>query len=104
MRARVPSASVWIKEASPRQYSLDELVKMIPGTRRRAASRSRRPSPRPVTGSVLAASLNGNGVAHRRVQRGGGLSDALVEVVASSLRRRCERGRRRTPRASLRPR
>src|ERR1700730_1374579 len=59
--SRAPVASVWISEASPRQYSHEVLVKKIFGTRWRAARRSRRPSRRPVTGSVPAVSVNGNG-------------------------------------------
>jgi hypothetical protein len=51
---------MWISEASLRQYSVDEFVKKIFGTRRRAAKRASRPSLRPVTGSVFAISLNGN--------------------------------------------
>ena len=59
--SRVPVASVWISEASPRQYSHEVLVKKIFGTRWRTARRSRSPSLRPLTGSVAPISLNGNG-------------------------------------------
>jgi hypothetical protein len=40
-------------EASPRQYSVDELVKKIFGTRRRAVSLASRLSLRPVTGTEV---------------------------------------------------
>ena len=56
-----PAVSVWISEASPRQYSHEVLVKKIFGTRWRTARRSRSPSLRPLTGSVAPISLNGNG-------------------------------------------
>jgi hypothetical protein len=51
---------VWISEASPRQYSVDVLVKKIFGVCRHAACRSSNPSVRPVTVSVWIVSLNGN--------------------------------------------
>ncbi len=56
----MPSTSVWMSEASPRQYSAEVLVVTIFGNVPRA---SRRPSsaPRsPVTGSTSGVSVNGN--------------------------------------------
>ena len=80
--SRVPSASVWISEASPRQYSVEELVKKIFG-RRRAASRSSRPSLHPVTGSMLTVSLNGNALLIVGCSEAEGCPKRWVEVAAA---------------------
>src|SRR5216683_5686681 len=54
-----PSMSVWISEASPRQYSFDELVRKTLGCRRCVPSRSKSPPLWPVTGSIWGTSVNG---------------------------------------------
>ena len=76
----VPSGFVWINDASPRQYSVDELVKKIFGTFLRAASRSNNPSLRSVTGSVCAVSVNGKGIVGQRCRW---LAETLVEIAAT---------------------
>ena len=53
------SKSVWMRAASPRQYSAEELVNMILGRLPSASSRASNAPACPVTGSVCGVSVNG---------------------------------------------
>ena len=71
--------SVWISEASPRQYSFDELVRKILGCPRCVPSRSRSP-PLSRYRVDLGNISEWRGLPHPRPQRVGRLSEALIEV------------------------
>jgi hypothetical protein len=75
--------SVWISEASPRQYSVDELVKKIFGTRRCAESRSSKAVAASSDRVNARRDVERKGVAHRWVKRGGRLPEALIEVATT---------------------
>src|SRR5436190_19737592 len=99
--SRVPVASVWISEASPRQYSNEVLLKKIFGTRWRTARRSRSPSLRqrrrrlPEAHVEVAAALAAGDVIQKK---GGGVG------LASSRRSGIRGSIRRVPAGKARPR